>query len=572
MTVNYTTLLGLAKPVTGTEAGTWGDIVNDEITTLLEDSVAATATVDVTAGGVTLTDLDGQQDQARCAVIRVIGTPGTARAVVAPNRSKAYIVINESDGAVTIKASATTGVSVAASTKALVVWNGSDYTDVARSVLTGAVTAVTATSPVNSTGGTTPVISLSTVPTTLGGTNLTSYTAGDILYASGANTLAKLAIGSTGEILTVSSLGFPEWASGGGGGGGTVSSVGFSGPNNSVFPISGSPVTSSGTLSMGYSGAAGSVLYASATNTIANLLIGSTGQVLTVSSSGLPQWSSGLNPTTSGIAFWTGSGWGSSYTTTGSGTTLALAVSPSFTNPQLGTPSSGTLTNCTGLPLNTGISGTLGASNGGTGQNGYTTGDILYASGSSSLARLAIGSSGQVLTVSSGVPVWSTSSGGGVTRIPAQALSGNLVVITGIPAGVKIITLVLNQVSTSNSGNILCGLGTSNGFTGSYSGTVTTAGGSSTFWGAAASAASITNSNSSANTYSGFVQFLNSVPSGGANSWSITSSLGGVIAGSTYRESAGEVSLDTAAVNQIFLSITSSGTFDQGSVTVLYQS
>jgi len=37
-----------------------------------------------------------------------------------------------------------------------------------------------------------------------------------------------------------------------------------------------------------------------------------------------------------------------------------------------------------------------------------TTGDILYRANSSALARLAIGSTGQVLTVASGIPAWST--------------------------------------------------------------------------------------------------------------------------------------------------------------------
>ena len=58
-----------------------------------------------------------------------------------------------------------------------------------------------------------------------------------------------------------------------------------------------------------------------------------------------------------GIANSTGSAWGTSYSTTGSGTVVALATSPSFTTPALGTPTSGTLTNCTGLPVSTGISG-----------------------------------------------------------------------------------------------------------------------------------------------------------------------------------------------------------------------
>ena len=51
---------------------------------------------------------------------------------------------------------------------------------------------------------------------------LYSATAGDIIYATGTNTLAKLVIGAPGEVLTVVN-GFPAWAAatGGGGGGGT---------------------------------------------------------------------------------------------------------------------------------------------------------------------------------------------------------------------------------------------------------------------------------------------------------------------------------------------------------------
>ena len=193
MTVNYTTLLGLAKPVTGTEAGDWGEIVNDEITELLEDAVAATATLDVTSGNVTLTDTQGQSDQARCAIIRVTGTPGTTRNVVAPNRSKTYVVVNDSDGSVVIKASATTGATISAGVNAVVVWNGSDYAVVASSSVAGAVTSVTAASPLASTGGTTPQISIgSTIPYNLGGTGQSSYTAGDILYALGQQRAVKV--------------------------------------------------------------------------------------------------------------------------------------------------------------------------------------------------------------------------------------------------------------------------------------------------------------------------------------------------------------------------------------------
>lgn len=50
-----------------------------------------------------------------------------------------------------------------------------------------------------------------TLPIGNGGTNITTYTTGDTLYASASNTLSKLAIGSTNQVLTVSG-GVPTWA------------------------------------------------------------------------------------------------------------------------------------------------------------------------------------------------------------------------------------------------------------------------------------------------------------------------------------------------------------------------
>jgi len=66
------------------------------------------------------------------------------------------------------------------------------------------------------TNGTGVVSSITTIPATEGGTGRTTYTTGDILYASAANTLANRAIGSAGQVLTVSG-GVPVWAAAGGG-------------------------------------------------------------------------------------------------------------------------------------------------------------------------------------------------------------------------------------------------------------------------------------------------------------------------------------------------------------------
>lgn len=58
------------------------------------------------------------------------------------------------------------------------------------------------------------------------------------------------------------------------------------------------------------------------------------------------------------------------------------------------------------------------ATNGGTGLSTYATGDILYASATNTLSKLAAGTDGNVLTLAGGVPTW-TASTGGVTSFSA---------------------------------------------------------------------------------------------------------------------------------------------------------
>lgn len=63
------------------------------------------------------------------------------------------------------------------------------------------------------------------------------------------------------------------------------------------------------------------------------------------------------------------------------------------------------------------VAGTLITSNGGTGLTSYTAGDLLYYSTGTTLSKLGIGTSGQILTVSGGVPTWAAAPATGVTSV-----------------------------------------------------------------------------------------------------------------------------------------------------------
>ena len=132
MTTAYTSLLGLALPVTGELSGTWGDTVNNSITSLLDSAIAGTTTLSSDAD-VTLTTTTGASNTSRQAILLCSGARTVLRTITAPAQSKIYTVINATTGGFSVKlvgAGPTTGLTIPNGASAVVAWNGSDFIEI----------------------------------------------------------------------------------------------------------------------------------------------------------------------------------------------------------------------------------------------------------------------------------------------------------------------------------------------------------------------------------------------------------------------------------------------------------
>lgn len=131
MATQYTTILKLGLPVQGELDGTWGDEVNNKITSMVEEAVAGRKVINSwTTNSHTLTEANGATAEARAAILTIdddgAGNPSGAATVICPALSKLYVVQNICGQAVTLKTSSGTGISVPNGLNALLFCDGTN--------------------------------------------------------------------------------------------------------------------------------------------------------------------------------------------------------------------------------------------------------------------------------------------------------------------------------------------------------------------------------------------------------------------------------------------------------------
>jgi len=278
-------------------------------------------------------------------------------------------------------------------------------------------------------------------------TNLAGGAGGSLPYQTGSGATTFLAAGSNGQYLTLSG-GVPTWAN-------LTYVSSFSGGTTGLTPNTATTgaVTLAGTLAVANggtgvttsSGASSVVLRDSNVNVTANDFyegftnVAAAGTTVTLTAASTPNFViTGSGGQTYKLPDATTLPTGAIYTFNNNQTSGAITVQNSSGTSVVSVPSGGfveiiLLTNSVAAgtwdyhfqaPSNVswstntfsysgsitnatwnGVS--IGAIYGGTGQTSYTTGDILYASATNTLSKLAAGTNGYVLTLSGGVPTWS---------------------------------------------------------------------------------------------------------------------------------------------------------------------
>jgi hypothetical protein len=359
----YVNNLRLKEITTGDEDGTWGTSTNTNLELITDGFSYGTKEMAADANE-TFTMPDATADDTRSFYLKItsaVSLTATREVTLGPNTvSKVWMIENATSGSqiITIKQGSGATVNVPNGSKVMVVTDGAgagaavlnaNPTEVGGTVTsvggTGTVNGITLTGTVTSSGNL-------TLGGALTGVNLTSQVTGTLPIANGgtgttSTTFANLTTNVTGTLPVANGGTGSTTASG------ALTNLGLTATAAELNTLDGITAT---TTELNYTdGVTSNIqtqLNAKGVGSVTSVAVsgGTTG----LTTSGGPITGSGTITLAGTLAVANG---GTGVTSsTGSGS-VVLNTSPTLATPNLGTPSAATLTNATGLPISTGVSG-----------------------------------------------------------------------------------------------------------------------------------------------------------------------------------------------------------------------